>query len=53
MDEFEEELKGFVGGNKLKMMSRAVEAERARQAKNDLSLRTMFAAAAQAPAEQL
>ena len=35
-DEFEEELKGFVGGKKLKMTNGAEEeAERARQAKND------------------
>jgi hypothetical protein len=52
-DEFEEELKGFVGGKKLKMTGGAEEAERVRQAKNDLSLRTMFATTAAAPAEQL
>ena len=41
-DEFEEELKGFVGGKKLKMTGGAEEAERVRQAKNDLSLKVMF-----------
>ncbi|KAH9029906.1 actin interacting protein 3-domain-containing protein [Lactarius hengduanensis] len=44
-DEFEEELKGFVGGKKLKMTGGAEEAERVRQAKNDLSLKAMFGAA--------
>ncbi|KAI9435248.1 actin interacting protein 3-domain-containing protein [Lactarius indigo] len=44
-DEFEEELKGFVGGKKLKMTGGAEEAERVRQAKNDLSLKAMFGGA--------
>ncbi|KAH9022073.1 actin interacting protein 3-domain-containing protein [Lactarius deliciosus] len=44
-DEFEEELKGFVGGKRLKMTGGAEEAERVRQAKNDLSLKAMFGAA--------
>ena len=41
-DEFEEELKGFVGGKKLKMTGGTEEADRVRQAKNDLSLKAMF-----------
>jgi len=41
-DEFEEELKGFVGGKKLKMTGGTDEADRVRQAKNDLSLKAMF-----------
>src|SRR6266702_213871 len=49
-DEFEEELKGFVGGKKLKMTGGAEEAERVRQAKNELSLKAMFGAGSTAPA---
>ena len=49
-DEFEAELKGFVGGKKLKMTGGAEETERVRQAKNDLSLKTMFATGSTAPA---
>lgn len=41
-DEFEEELKGFVGGKKLKMTGGAEEAERVRQRRNELTLRAMF-----------
>ncbi|KAI0291877.1 actin interacting protein 3-domain-containing protein [Russula brevipes] len=41
-DDFEEELKGFVGGKKLKMTGGAEETERVRQHKNDLSLRAIF-----------
>ncbi|EIM86409.1 AIP3-domain-containing protein [Stereum hirsutum FP-91666 SS1] len=41
-DEFEEELKGFVGGKKLKMTGGAEEAERVRQKRNDMTLRAMF-----------
>jgi len=41
-DEFEAELKGFVGGKKLKMTGGAEETERVRQAKNDMSLKVMF-----------
>ena len=41
-DEFEEELKGFVGGKKLKMTGGAEETERVRQHKNDLTLKAMF-----------
>ena len=53
-DEFEEELKGFVGGKKLKMTGGAEETERVRQHKNDLTLKAIFggnsaSAAAQAP----
>ncbi|KAI9451759.1 actin interacting protein 3-domain-containing protein [Lactarius psammicola] len=44
-DEFEEELKGFVGGKKLKMTGGAEEVERVRQAKNEMSLKAMFGAA--------
>jgi hypothetical protein len=43
-DEFETELKGFVGG-KLKMTGGAEETERVRQHKNDLTLKAMFGAA--------
>lgn len=41
-DEFEMELKGFVGGKKLKMTGGAEETERVRQHKNDLTLKAMF-----------
>ncbi|KAI0259363.1 actin interacting protein 3-domain-containing protein [Gloeopeniophorella convolvens] len=41
-DEFEAELKGFVGGKKLKMTGGTEEAERVRQTKNDMSLKAMF-----------
>ena len=41
-DEFEVELKGFVGGKKLKMTGGAEETERVRQHKNDLTLKAMF-----------
>ncbi|KAH9986105.1 actin interacting protein 3-domain-containing protein [Russula compacta] len=41
-DEFEDELKGFVGGKKLKMTGGAEETERVRQHKNDLTLKAMF-----------
>ena len=41
-DEFEAELKGFVGGKKLKMTGGAEETERVRQHKNDLTLKAMF-----------
>jgi len=41
-DEFEAELKGFVGGKKLKMTGGTEEAERVRQHKNDLSLKAIF-----------
>jgi len=51
-DEFEAELRGFVGGKKLKMTGGAEETERVRQYKNDLTLKAMFsgnpASAAQA-----
>ena len=43
-DEFEMELRGFVGGKKLKMTGGAEEAERVRQHKNDLTLKAMFGA---------
>jgi hypothetical protein len=43
-DEFEAELKGFVGGKKLKMTGGAEEVERVRQHKNDLTLKAMFSA---------
>jgi hypothetical protein len=43
-DEFETELKGFVGGKKLKMTGGAEEVERVRQHKNDLTLKAMFGA---------
>src|SRR6266702_1437304 len=49
-DEFEEELKGVVGGKKLKMTGGAEEAERVRQAKNEMSLKAMFGAGSTAPA---
>ena len=48
-DEFEAELKGFVGGKKLKMTGGTDEADRVRQAKNDLSLRTMFGTGGTSP----
>lgn len=48
-DEFEAELKGFVGGKKLKLTGGAEEADRVRQAKNDSSLKAMFAAGSTAP----
>ncbi|THH13753.1 hypothetical protein EW146_g6507 [Bondarzewia mesenterica] len=41
-DEFEAELKGFVGGKKLKMTGGAEEAERVRQRRNDVTLKAMF-----------
>jgi len=41
-DEFEAELRGFVGGKKLKMTGGAEETERVRQHKNDLTLKAMF-----------
>ncbi len=41
-DEFEMELKGFVGGKRLKMTGGAEETERVRQHKNDLTLKAMF-----------
>lgn len=41
-DEFEDELKGFVGGKKLKMTGGAEEAERVRQRRNEMTLRAMF-----------
>jgi uncharacterized HAD superfamily protein len=41
-DEFEAELKGFVGGKKLKMTGGAEEVERVRQHKNDLTFKAMF-----------
>ncbi|KAI0298802.1 actin interacting protein 3-domain-containing protein [Multifurca ochricompacta] len=41
-DEFEAELKGFVGGKKLKMTGGAEETERVRQHKNDLTLKAIF-----------
>jgi hypothetical protein len=44
-DEFEEELKGFVGGKRLKMTGGTEEADRVRQAKSDLSLKAMFGGA--------
>ena len=44
-DEFETELKGFVGGKKLKMTGGAEETERVRQHKNDLTLKAMFGTA--------
>jgi hypothetical protein len=44
-DEFETELRGFVGGKKLKMTGGAEETERVRQHKNDLTLKAMFGAA--------
>jgi hypothetical protein len=43
-DEFEAELRGFVGGKKLKMTGGAEEVERVRQHKNDLTLKAMFGA---------
>ena len=43
-DEFEMELKGFIGGKKLKMTGGAEETERVRQHKNDLTLKAMFGA---------
>lgn len=41
-DEFEEELKGFVKGKKLKMTGGAEEIERVRQKRNDMALKSMF-----------
>lgn len=41
-DDFEAELKGFVGGKKLKMTGGAEETERVRQHKNDLTLKALF-----------
>jgi len=41
-DEFQEELKGFVDGKKLKMIGGAEEAERVRQHRNDMVLKAMF-----------
>ncbi|KAF8318739.1 AIP3-domain-containing protein [Clavulina sp. PMI_390] len=41
-DEFQDELKDFVDGKKLKMIGGAEEAERVRQHRNDLTLRAMF-----------
>ncbi|KAI0045702.1 AIP3-domain-containing protein [Auriscalpium vulgare] len=41
-DEFEEELKGFVGGKKLKMTGGAEEVERVRQHRNEMTLKAMF-----------
>lgn len=46
-DEFESELKGFVGGEKLKMTGGAEEAERVRQHKDDHTLKAMFGARAE------
>jgi hypothetical protein len=51
-DEFESELKGFVGGKKLKMTGGAEETERVRQHKNDLTLKAMFVANSPASASQ-
>ena len=41
-DEFEDELKGFVSGKKLKMTGGAEEAERVRQKKSEQTLKAMF-----------
>ncbi|EIW79298.1 AIP3-domain-containing protein [Coniophora puteana RWD-64-598 SS2] len=41
-DEFQDELKGFVKGKKLKMTGGAEEAERVRQKRNDMTLKAMF-----------
>lgn len=41
-DEFEDELKGFVVGKKLKLTGGAEEVERVRQRRNDLALKAMF-----------
>ncbi|TFY56233.1 hypothetical protein EVG20_g9010 [Dentipellis fragilis] len=41
-DDFEAELKGFVGGKKLKMTGGAEEIERVRQKRNDMTLKAMF-----------
>jgi chromosome segregation ATPase len=48
-DEFEEELKGFVGGKKLRMTGGTEEADRVRQAKSELSLKAMFSGATPPP----
>lgn len=41
-DEFEADLKGFVGSKKLKMTGGVEEIERVRQKRNDLALKAMF-----------
>ena len=41
-DEFEDELKGFVQGKKLKMTGGAEEVERVRQKKNEMAFKAMF-----------
>jgi len=41
-DEFQSELKGFVGGKKLKLTGGAEEVERVRQRRNELTLKAMF-----------
>ena len=41
-DEFQAELRGFVGGKKLKMTGGAEEAERVRQKRSDMTLKAMF-----------
>ncbi len=41
-DEFEDELKGFVQGKKLKMTGGAEEVERLRQKKNEMAFKAMF-----------
>lgn len=41
-DEFEQELRGFVKGKKLKLTGGAEEAERVRQKRNDMALKAMF-----------
>ncbi|EPQ56556.1 AIP3-domain-containing protein [Gloeophyllum trabeum ATCC 11539] len=48
-DEFEEELKGFVKGGKLRMTGGAEEAERVRKRRDEMALKAMFSGGSAGP----